>query len=83
LAIGQYFCPFEWDVKMQSRTMSKLMVRLPADVKEWLETQAARNAASQASEIVRAVRERMERCAAVANDQTASKGSREREHVRS
>jgi hypothetical protein len=47
---------------MQSRMMPKLMVRLPADVKEWLEAQAARNAASQASEIVRAVRERMERC---------------------
>jgi len=38
------------------------MVRLPRDVKEWLAAEAERNAASQASEIVRAVRERMERC---------------------
>ena len=35
--------------------------RLPADVKRWLEIEAKRNASSQASEIVRAVRERMER----------------------
>ena len=36
-------------------------LRLPADVKAWLIEQAARNASSQNSEIVRAVRERMER----------------------
>jgi hypothetical protein len=60
LATCHYFCLSERDVKMQSRTMSKLMVRLPTDVKDWLEAQAARNASSQTSEVVRAIRERME-----------------------
>jgi len=40
---------------------SRLMVRLPADLKAWLAAEAVRNGASQNSEIVRAVRERMER----------------------
>lgn len=39
----------------------KLMVRLPADVKSFLQHQAAVNANSQNSEIIRSVRERMER----------------------
>jgi hypothetical protein len=34
---------------------------LPANVKRWVESEAKRNASSQASEIVRAIRERMER----------------------
>ncbi|MES0125897.1 Arc family DNA-binding protein [Mesorhizobium sp. C420B] len=41
----------------------KLTIRVPKDVKNWLEKQAERNASSHASEIVRAVRERMERAA--------------------
>jgi hypothetical protein len=56
-----------------SNAPPRLMVRLPRDVKEWLAAQAERNAASQASEIVRAVRERMERCAVAAGDQPANK----------
>ena len=46
---------------MSSRDLPKIVVRLPRDVKDWLVRQAAENASSQTSEIVRAVRERMQR----------------------
>ena len=49
---------------MSSRDLPKIVVRLPRDVKDWLVEQAAGNASSQTSEIVRAVRERMVRCPA-------------------
>jgi len=39
---------------------SKQMVRLPRDVKEFLKAEAERTLSSQNSEIVRAVRARME-----------------------
>lgn len=45
---------------------TKLMVRLPMDVKSWLEREATRNGASQNSEIVRSLRERMDRLEKVA-----------------
>lgn len=38
-----------------------VQLRLPVDLKEWIEAQAEKNGSSQNSEIVRAVRERMER----------------------
>lgn len=38
-----------------------LMVRLPADVKGFIAAQSEKNSSSQNSEIIRAVRERMER----------------------
>jgi hypothetical protein len=41
------------------RTAIAVLVRLPPDVKRWLEREAARNAASQNSELVRSVRLRM------------------------
>jgi hypothetical protein len=41
------------------RATVAVLVRLPPDVKEWLERQADRNAASQNSEIVRSIRDRM------------------------
>lgn len=41
--------------------LPRIMVRFPSDVKTWLEQQASYNASSQASEVVRSVRERMER----------------------
>jgi Arc-like DNA binding domain len=47
---------------VSSRDLPKIIVRLPQDVKDWLVEQAAENASSQTSEIVRAVRERMVRC---------------------
>lgn len=40
-----------------------LQLRLPADLKDWLKTEAEKNGASQNSEIIRAIRERMERSA--------------------
>ncbi len=48
------------EVNVSSRDLPKIMVRLPRDVKDWLVEQAAVNASSQSSEIVRAVRERMQ-----------------------
>jgi hypothetical protein len=35
-------------------------IRVPPDVKRWLEQQAARNLGSQSSEIIRSIRMRME-----------------------
>lgn len=37
-----------------------LQLRLPADLKEWVAAEAEKNGSSQNSEIVRAVRERMD-----------------------
>jgi hypothetical protein len=37
-----------------------LLVRLPQDVKTWIEQESARNLASQNSEIIRSIRARME-----------------------
>lgn len=42
-------------------TRRPMQLRLPADLKEWIAAQAAANASSQNSEIIRAIRERMER----------------------
>lgn len=41
----------------------QIQVRLPEDLKEWLEEQSAQNGSSQNSEIIRAVRERAMRVA--------------------
>lgn len=41
--------------------MKQLPIRFPADVKAWLAEQAEKNASSQNSEVIRAIRERMER----------------------
>ena len=38
-----------------------LQLRLPADLKDWLKAEAEKNGASQNSEIIRAIRERIER----------------------
>ena len=43
------------------REWAKFMLRLPPDVRAWIAAQAEANACSQNSEIVRAIRERMER----------------------
>lgn len=42
----------------------KFFVRLPPDAKLWLVKQANKNGSSQNSEIIRAIRERMDRQAA-------------------
>lgn len=39
----------------------QLQIRLPSDLKDWIAAQAAANLSSQNSEIIRAIRERMER----------------------
>ncbi|RYC30214.1 DNA-binding protein [Lichenibacterium minor] len=41
--------------------LPRLMVRFPPDIKGWLRQQAVHNGSSQTSEVVRSVRERMER----------------------
>jgi hypothetical protein len=38
----------------------RVLVRLPRDVKAWIEREAERNGASQNSEIIRAIRVRMD-----------------------
>jgi hypothetical protein len=44
----------------QKRRAVRTLVRLPEDVKAWLRREAQRNVSTQSSEIVRAVRERMQ-----------------------
>lgn len=44
----------------EPQSFKTLLVRLPSDVKAWLEREAAYNLSSQTSEIVRSVRHRME-----------------------
>ncbi|MBR1233663.1 Arc family DNA-binding protein [Bradyrhizobium sp. AUGA SZCCT0182] len=39
----------------------RLLVRLPRDVKTWLESEASYNGASQNSEIIRSIRARMQK----------------------
>lgn len=39
----------------------QMQIRLPADVKAWIECQARENGSSQNSEVIRALRERMDR----------------------
>lgn len=51
-------------IPMQEKVQFKL--NLPADVKEWLSEQAARNIRSQGSEIVAILRERMAQAEAAA-----------------
>jgi hypothetical protein len=38
----------------------RVLVRLPKDVKSWIEREAAHNGASQNSEIIRSIRTRMD-----------------------
>jgi Arc-like DNA binding domain len=61
LASGHSVLELVQGVNMSSRELPKIVVRLPRDVKDWLVVEAANNASSQTSEIVRAVRERMQR----------------------
>jgi hypothetical protein len=45
---------------MTEKAVKTLLVRIPVDVKEWLERESGRNLSSQGSEVVRAVPLRME-----------------------
>jgi hypothetical protein len=55
---------------MNPRSWPKLWVRLPPDVKGWLESEAVRNVGSQNGEIVRALRERMDRASSAVDRHT-------------
>jgi hypothetical protein len=44
-----------------SEAAPRLLVRLPPDLKDFVVSEAQRNGSSQNSEVIRAVRERMER----------------------
>lgn len=44
-----------------SALIPKLQVRFPPEMKEFIEIEAKKNASSQNSEIIRCIRERMER----------------------
>lgn len=46
---------------MSNSKEDRQSIRFPADVKAWLAAQAEKNGSSQNSEVIRAVRERMER----------------------
>ncbi|MBS1166445.1 MAG: hypothetical protein H6R00_2470 [Proteobacteria bacterium] len=46
---------------MKGSMASRLLVRLPADVKEYLEREASENASSQNSEVVRCIRSAMKK----------------------
>jgi hypothetical protein len=46
--------------KTASREKTAVLVRLPRDVKAWIQREASHNGASQNSEIIRSIRARME-----------------------
>lgn len=48
---------------VKNQNAEKMLVRLPHDIKAWIVAQAERNCASQNSEIVRALRYRMDMAA--------------------
>lgn len=50
----------------------QVKVRLPADVKHWLIEEAAKNSNSQNSEVVRSIRERVDRQARNRRPRTAA-----------
>jgi len=41
--------------------MKPMQLRLPDDLKDWVKQQAEKNRSSQNSEVIRAIRDRMER----------------------
>jgi len=49
---------------MTQATWPRFMLRLPPDLKRWVDAEAERNGASINSEIIRSVRERMDRASA-------------------
>jgi Arc-like DNA binding domain len=42
-------------------SMSRILVRLPTDVRNWLKSQAEANSSTMTAEVVRSVRDRIER----------------------
>ena len=58
IAFGHY--DITWTLGHAMNLRKPLQLRLPADVKAWLEEQAEKNSSSQNSEIIRAIRAAME-----------------------
>lgn len=58
---------------MTYRHTAQFKLRLPADVKVFLAAEAEKNASSQSSEIVRAIRERMARETKTAPDRVGAR----------
>ncbi len=57
-----------WEGRMYpSDQAQKMVLRLPDDVKAFVAAQAKRNGSSQKSEIIRAIRDRMDRVSGVEN----------------
>ena len=52
--------PYRRTIAVESQT-TKMLIKMPLDAKAWLKSEAARNISSQQAEIVRSIRERMER----------------------
>jgi hypothetical protein len=46
---------------IEEAKITRLLVRVPPDAREWLKAKATRNVSSMAAEIIRSVRDRMER----------------------
>lgn len=60
---------------MTCTNRTRLQLRLPTDLKAWLAGEALRNGASQNSEIIRSIRERMERATTPSSFPPESRGS--------
>jgi len=58
------------------RSDPTIHIRVPAEVRAWLEEQCAYYGSSHASEVVRALRERMERKVQQKREQAAAGGER-------
>lgn len=48
--------------------MKQFKLNIPPELKDWIAAQAAANVSSQNSEIIRAIRERMERTSCTSNN---------------
>lgn len=59
---------------VNSRSLNKFIARLPNGMRDWLADQAAKNASSMNSEVVRAIRERMDKIAASEMKRRATAG---------
>ena len=64
-----------------ARTDPQVAIRLPPDVKRFIKAEAKLNASSQNSEIVRCIRERMERMKAKGPAGTAIPPSHDQNHT--
>jgi hypothetical protein len=59
-------------MKAAADTKTRVLVSIPADVREWLEERARYNGGTISAEACRSIRERMEREAAAVKDRSAA-----------